>query len=219
MIDDDALTRELAGLREQLEDGELDAGDSARLRERVVLRAAADPEAAASSTRSGWRWAAGGALGAALVVAALVPALRERGAGDFGTGNDFGVREQLDSGSAEWRAAERALADGDRAEAVRRYRLAVAFLPERADLRARFGFALARIGRPDEALEQLRLAVRAAPRLPDTRLYLGAVLIQAGKKREARAQWRRYLELAPRGGSAALVRRLLAARSQPTAGP
>ena len=212
MIDDDALTRELAGLREQLEDGELDAGDYARLRERVVLRAAADPEAAASSTGSGWRWAAGGALGAAVVVAALVPALRERGAGDFGTGNDFGAREQLDSGSAEWRAAERALTAGDRAEAVRRYRLAVAFLPERADLRARFGFALARTGRPDEALEQLRLAVRAAPRLPDTRLYLGAVLIQAGKKREARAQWRRYLELAPRGGSAALVRRLLAAR-------
>lgn len=212
MIDEDALARELAGLREQLEDGELGAGDYARLRERVVLRAAADPEAAGSSTGSGWRWAAGGALGAAVVVAALVPALRERGAGDFGTGNDFGAREQLDSGSAEWRAAERALAAGDRAEAVRRYRLAVAFLPERADLRARFGFALARSGRRNEALEQLRLAVRAAPRLPDARLYLGAVLMQAAKKREARVQWRRYLELAPRGESAALVRRLLAAR-------
>lgn len=216
MTDDVTLTRELAGLREQLDDGELDAGDYAELRERLVLRAAAEASDASGQKRrraTGWRWAVGGLLAAAVVVATLVPAVRQRGAGDFPTGNDFSEeRSQLDSGSAEWRAAERALRIGATREAIRRYRLAIAFLPERADLRARFGFALARDGSRDEALEQLRLAVRNSPDLPAARLYLGAVLLQAGRRAEARKHWRRYLELAPRGRSAEMIRRTLRTR-------
>lgn len=213
MTDDATLARELAGLREQFDDGELDAAEYAALRERLVLRAAADDEVAPARRRphaSGWRWAAGGLVAAAVIVATLVPAVRQRGAGDYPTGNDFSEgRTQVDGGAAEWLAAERALRRGDTSEAVRRYRLAVAFLPERGDLRARFGFALATVGRRDEGLEQLRLAVRAAPNAPEARLYLGAVLLEAGRGREWRRHWRRYLELAPRGPSAAMVRRRL----------
>lgn len=67
------------------------------------------------------------------------------------------------------------MAAGDARRAVVKYRAAIGFFPDRADLRARFGFALALAGQPDEALDQLRRAVRAAPALPSARLYLGAV--------------------------------------------
>ena len=216
-MEDRTLTREIDGLREQLQAGELSSEDYALLRERLVLRAAA-PESSAGAgpgrrRGQGALWAAGGLVAVAIVLAALVPAIRDRGPGDYSTGNDFGeARSQLDSGVREWRAAERARAAGDRRQAVRRYRLAVAFLPERGDVRAQFGFTLAQTGRRTEALRQLRLAVRAAPRLPEARLYLGAVLAQAGRREDAARHWRRYLALAPDGPSAAVVRRELAGR-------
>lgn len=216
-MDDRALSREIDGLREQLRAGELSGEDYALLRERLVLRAAA-PDTSVGAARGrrrgdGTLWAAGGLVAVAIVLAALVPAIRDRGPDDYSTGNDFAeVRSQLDSGAREWRAAERALAAGDREQAVRRYRLAVAFLPERGDVRARFGFTLAQTGRRAEALRQLRLAVRTAPRLPDARLYLGAVLARAGRRNEAERHWRRYLALAPDSPSAAVVRRELAER-------
>lgn len=207
------LTRELAALREQLDEGELDAAAYGDLRQRLILRAAAGADLQSRRAPTGWRWAVGGIVAALLVVAALVPALRERGPGDFSSGNDFApASEELGSGEREWLAAERALDAGDTGAAVRRFRLAVAFLPDRADLRARFGFVLAQAGRPSEALRQLRLAMRSAPRLPAVRLYLGAVLVQTGRQRAGARQLRRYLALEPEGEASALARRLLASR-------
>ena len=149
-------------------------------------------------------------VAAGVIVATLVPALRQRGADDEVTGNDFaGAADPAVSAIDAWRAAELAMREGDRERGIRHYRMAVAFLPERADLRARFGFALALEGRSAQALAQLRLAVRGAPDLPEARLYYGAALLRSGRRRAGRAQFRRYLELDPRGGGAAVVRRTL----------
>lgn len=209
---EESLARELDGLREQLDSGELEARDYEFLRERLAARAAVrEVQRGRGGFRPKWRWPAAGLAAATIIVATLVPALRQRGAGDFPTGNDFTASAQLSSGIAEWQAAEQALDKGDLPRAVERYRLAVAFLPDSAELRARFGFALASAGRTEDALEQLRLAVRAAPSLPSARLYLGAVLLKAGKREAAAAHWRRFLELQPKGPAARLVRRALAA--------
>lgn len=215
---DEALARELAGLNEQLAEGELARREYEFLRERLAARAAglesAGTEGAIRSRRSlrAWRWPVAGLLAAALIVATLVPALRQRGPGDFSSGNDFASAPAPPPGVAEWRAAEAAMAAGEAGRAVASYRAALPFFPDRADLRARFGFALALAGRPTQAVEQLRRAVRAAPTLPSARLYLGAVLLREGKREEAAAHWRRYLELEPKGEAATLVRRALAGR-------
>lgn len=213
-MDDDALAREIRGLREQVADGELSAEDYAALRRQLVLRAAAGPAASGAAPRQGRGrgalWAVGGMLVVALVLVSLFSAVRPRGPRDYGTGNDFSAAEkQLDGGARAWKDAERAMADGRPRAAVSRYRIAVAFLPERADVRARFGFALAQADRPAESLRQLRVAVRLAPELPSARLYLGAALAGTGRRRQAERQWRRYLALAPRSPSAAVVRREL----------
>ncbi|MGH2950105.1 MAG: hypothetical protein ACRDPC_28215, partial [Solirubrobacteraceae bacterium] len=151
--------RSLAALREDVEAGDIDARDYEALRERLAaslaLRDVAAP--ASSAKRSAWTWPIGGAVAAAVVAAALIPAVRQRGAGEFPTGNDFSAATQPAApGTAEWTAAEGALRSGKLTDAIRRYRMALAFLPDRADLRARFGFALARAGRKREALDQLR---------------------------------------------------------------
>lgn len=207
----EALTRELAGLREDLQAGEIDAQDYALMRDRLAARVAlADGGAGSAGQRRRWLWPLTGGLAAAVVAAALVPALRQREPGGFFTGNDFSAANRTgDSGAGEWTAAERALAAGDVGEAITRYRIAVAFLSERADLRARFGFALARNGRVSEAIDQLRRAVRTDPKLAAARLYLGAVLLRDGQRSAGRQEWRRFLELQPTGADAALVRRTL----------
>lgn len=215
---DEALARELAGLEEQLAEGELAPPEYEFLRERLAARAAgvetAEAERGIQPRRSlrAWRWPVAGLLAAALIVATLVPALRQRGPGDFSSGNDFASAPAAPPGVAEWRAAEAAMEAGDARRAVANYRDALAFFPDRADLRARFGFALALAGQPTEALHELRRAVGAAPALPSVRLYLGAVLLRAGEREEAVVHWRRYLALEPRGEAAALVRRALAGR-------
>lgn len=210
MTDPGTLARDIVELQEQLDAGELTARDHALLRERAVLRAAAPACARTSRSASGAAWAVGGLVVALLVAIALVPAVRDRGPGDYGTGNDFSEsRGRMGGGIAEWTAAERALGRGDVAGALRRYRLAVAFLPERADLRSRFGFALAQTGRTVEAVEQLKLAERSAPTLPEAHLYLGVVLTRAQRRRAAVPHLRRYLRLAPRGTAAPLARRLI----------
>lgn len=206
----DPVRRELIDLRDDLAAGELSARDYAFLRDRLAARVALAPSRAGHrSTANRWRWPLGGLIAAVVIVATLVPALRDRSPGGFGTGNDFSDQGITDSGSVAWRAAERAAASGDLERAVSRYRVAVAFLPDQPRLRARFGFALAEAKRTSEAEEQLRLAVRAQPRLPDARLYLGAVLMARGRRHEAARQWRAYLALQPRGAAAELVRRTL----------
>ena len=206
--------RELRSLREDLASGEIGTEEYERTCEGIAERLAgsallAAPQAAA--TNRSRRWVAAGLVAGAIVVAALPGAVRQRGANDYPTGNDSVAAEStVRSGMEEWQAAERRRAAGDEAAAVAHYRRAVALMPERVELRARFGLALAEAGGFEEALAQLRLAVRSAPRDPDGRLYLGAVLFGEGRLRDAARQWRRFLELKPRGASARLVRRTLA---------
>lgn len=209
----DPVQRELVDLREDLAAGELSTADYEFLRERLAARMAVGTPSAGQGgerTPNRWRWPLAGLVAAAVIVATLVPALRDRGAGSFSTGNDFSAGQGMtDSGNAAWRDADRAAASGDFQRAVSRYRVAVAFMPQQPELRARFGFALAQAKRTAEAGQQLRLAVRAQPRLPDARLYLGAVLMARGRRQEAARQWRTYLALQPRGPGAQLVRRTL----------
>ena len=198
---------ELDDLDALLAEGELEPDDYELLRaRRLRQRPEAPPQAAPR-----WRWPLAGAATAAVVVVTLVPALRQRGANDFSSGNDFAASQTTPAGIGEWRAAEVAIEAGRLKAALGRYRLAVAFEPDIAALRARYGFALARAGSSRDALAELRRAVKADPGLADARLYLGAVLLKAGKQGEAARQWQRFLELAPNGRAAALVRRRLAA--------
>lgn len=200
------IAAELEDLDAQLAEGELERADYELLRARRLRPRAA----AATRTASRWRWPFAGAAAALVIVVTLVPALRQRGARDFSSGNDFAAAQAMPAGASEWRAAEVALRAGNMKRALERYSIALAFEPESAWLRARYGFALAQSGRTAEALAQLRRAVTRDPRLADARLYLGAVLLRAGKREEAARQWRRFLELQPTGKAAALVRRELA---------
>ena len=218
--------RELRGLQEDLRAGDIDAREYERSRERLAARLAASSPGGAPRKpgSSGWQWAVGGLVAAALVAAALIPAVRQRGADDSPTGNDFGsALSRAQQGVRAWEQAERALVAGDRRLAVTRYREAVGALPERPDLRSRFGFALLQTGRRQEALAQLRFAVRRAPRFPETRLYLGTALFEAGRRQDAAAQWRRFLELVPPGSSnrtlRTQVKRLLRTASRRSTAP
>lgn len=211
--------RELAGLREQLAEGELSERDYSVLRDRLAaqvagrLGTAAPPPAA----RSGL-WLVGFAAATLAAVLLVVPALRERLPGMSSTGNNFiqpmASAPQPELTAQQFAALLRRAQRLDRAgrvrEAIPIYRMAVAVLPRRADYRAQLGFALARAGRTEQALAQLRESVRLAPRFALGRLYLAAVLTRAGKRDEARAQARRFLELQPTGPGAAVGRKLLA---------
>ena len=209
-IDQGRLARELGDLDEQLAAGELEPADHRLLRDRLLARAVAPAAPPRPRRASAGRWPLAGLAAAVLIAATLVPALRQRGPSDFPTGNDFSGGRGESVWLAQWRAAERATNAGRRQEGLRRYRLAVAFAPDLAELRARYGFALAAAGRTDEAVEQLRRAVRDEPSLAVARLYLGAVLLKQGNRAAALAHWRRYLQLEPRGEGARLVRRTLA---------
>lgn len=199
------LEAELDDLDAQLAEGELEPGDYELLRSRRLQQRPDAPVGRAPR----WRRPLAGVAVAVVIVATLVPALRQRGANDFSSGNDFAASQPLPAGMSEWRAAEAAVEAGRLKPALERYRLAIAFEPEIAALRSRYGFALAQAGRPADALAQLRRAARSDPQLADTRLYLGAVLLKAGRRQEAIREWRRFLELAPNGKAAALVRRQL----------
>lgn len=199
------LDAELEDLDAQLAEGELEPDDYELLRSRRLRQ----PPDAPVRRAPRWRRPLAGVAVAVVIVATLVPALRQRGANDFSTGNDFAAGQPLPAGVSEWRAAEAAVEAGRLRPALERYRLAVAFEPEIAALRARYGFALAQAGRSRAALAQLRRAVKADPGLADARLYLGAVLLKVGEREEGAREWRRFLELAPRGEAAALVRRQL----------
>lgn len=202
----DRISAELDDLEAQLADGELERADYELLRAR---RLRPRPAASAHRPPTRWRWPLAGTVAGAVIVVTLVPALRARGANDFSSGNDFSAAQAVPAGMSEWRAAEEAVDAGRTKDALTRYRLAVAFEPDIASLRARYGFALAQAGRSADALAQLRRAVERDPRLADARLYLGAVLLREGKREEAARQWRRFLELEPKGAPAALVRRQL----------
>lgn len=205
-----AVARELYGLQEDLRSGDIDRDAYDRSRDRLAARLAATEAPAAARERARWRWPAAGVLTGALIVIALVPAVRQRGPADSPTGNDFGDQATVaQQAVADVRAAERALNSGDAAGAVSRYRRALAIFPERTDLRARFGLALLRAGRVRESLTQLQLSASRAPRTPTIRLYLGAALVIAGRRDEAAAQWRRFLDLTPSARDRAVVRQQL----------
>lgn len=209
-MDDASLAAELTDLRQQHAEGELSSADYGRLRERLVLRAAVAEEKEASSSTSmpAWRWLAGVLVGVALVVAALVPAVRERGPGGSITGNDA-IEEDAATAAEQWRAGDKAWEEGRLSVAIDRYRRAVAILPDRPELRTRLGLALGDSGRLSEAIKELRMAVRADPDLPITRVYLGGLLARSGRPDEAARQWRHYLKLAPDSEAAPAVRRSL----------
>lgn len=211
--------RELAGLREQLADGELSEPDYRLLRDRLAAQLAAAPPVAAPrlARQSGW-WLAGLAAATLAAVLLVVPALRQRLPGMTSSGNNSVMASAMEQPQPQLtarqfvallRRGQRLDRAGRVAQALPIYRMAVVVLPRRADLRAQLGFALARTGRTGDALVQLRRAVRLAPRLPLARLYLAAVLARAGRRAEARAQATRFLALQPGGPGAAVARRLL----------
>jgi cytochrome c-type biogenesis protein CcmH len=204
--------RELADLDEQLAAGDLEPDDYALVRGRLLARDASKAPVSGARRAPAWRWPLAGVGAAAVIAVTLVPALRQRGVNEFGTGNDFSSEQSPSAWVANWREAEVEMEAGRTKSALARYRLAVAFAPDVAALRARFGFALAAAGLSDQAVQQLRRAVRDEPSLAVARLYLGAVLLKVGKLEDARAQWRRYLELEPDGEGARLVRRALKVR-------
>lgn len=205
------LEAELQDLDAQLAEGELEPDDYELLRSRRLRQRPDAPVRRAPR----WRRPLAGVAVGVVIVATLVPALRQRGANDFSSGNDFAASQPLPAGVSEWKAAEAAVEAGRLKPALERYRLAIAFEPEIAALRARYGFALAQAGRSRAALAQLRRAVKLDPGLADARLYLGAVLVKVGEREEGARQWQRFLELAPKGEAAALVRRQLAALDTP----
>ena len=164
-MDDATLARELRDLREQLHEGELDTADYARLRERLALRAAAEHTTPQSpAPRFAWRWGLAVIVAAAVVSAALLPAVRERTPGAGITGNDAidaiilpdrpELRTQLGLALAE---------TGRLPEAVRELRMAVRTDPRLPSTRVYLGGVLLRAGRPDEAAAQLRRYLRLAP--------------------------------------------------------
>lgn len=214
---DDPASRELRALADDLRTGELSLGEYHGARERLAARMAAEHAAEGQTVTKrprrrtpAWMWAAGGLLAAGIVAAALVTAVRQRGPSDFSTGNDqAAATTAIERGAAAWTAAEQALSAGDGRRAVAQYRRAVSLLPQRSDLRVRFGFALAQVNRPEEAVTQLRFAVRRAPELPEARLYLGAVLLRVGRPDETAAQWRTYLRLSSTGPGADIIREQL----------
>lgn len=212
--------REIAGLREQLAEGELSTRDYTLLRDRLAVQVAGGDEAPAPlrrGQRSGL-WLAGLAAATLAAVLLVVPALRERLPGMSSTGNSFiqpmASAPQQQPTARQFDALLRRARQLDRSgrirEAIPIYRMAVAMLPRRADYRTQLGFALARTGRADQALAQLREAVRLAPRYAFARLYLAAVLARAGRRVEARAEAKRFLRQQPTGPGATIARRLLA---------
>lgn len=207
----DSAALELRSLREGLASGELERRDYDLLRERLARRLALRRPLAerADRRRIGWRWPAAAALAAGLTAATLVPAVRERGAGQTPTGNDFSEQDAVVTGVQRLQAAQQAMARGDFGKAAESYRLAIGFFPDKADVRAEYGFALARTGRRREGIRQLQLAVLRAPRLPSARLYLGAVLVQGAERGAGLRQWRVFLRLEPRGQRARVIRRTL----------
>jgi formate dehydrogenase subunit gamma len=97
-------------------------------------------------------------------------------------------------------------------DALALYARATRALPELADLRGAYGFALARAGRLRQGTAELGAAERLDPRNAPIRLELGAVLLRAGHTAAGRAELRRALRLQPHGEGAAAARRLLAGR-------
>jgi len=89
------------------------------------------------------------------------------------------------------------------------YLQAVHTLPGVANIRAYYGWALARTGHLSLAVAQLREAVRLDGSLPAGRLYLGAVLQRAGQRRQARVQLARAVALDPGGPTGAAAQQLL----------
>lgn len=220
-MDNATLARELRDLREQFDAGDLSERDYDHLRERLALRTAAAATATGTtgdasgmpatsrSRRSQFRMVAAMALSVVVVLAALLPAIRERGPDGGITGNDSIEIDPTQAGLERVAAAQRAWRAGRRTEAIRHYRQATAILPHEPQLRTEFGVALAETGRLKEAEEQLRAAIRMDAQLPLARVYLGGVLLRLGRGDAAAAQWRRYLELAPDGEPADAVRRRL----------
>ncbi len=100
------------------------------------------------------------------------------------------------------------------AAALPLYAQAVKTLPGVAELRAYYGWALARTGHDPLAVSQLRRAVDLDASLSVARLYLGAVLQRVGQRREARVQLERAVALDPGGPTGAAAHRLLS-RSRP----
>jgi len=108
--------------------------------------------------------------------------------------------------------AQRALSldqAGDAAAALPFYAQAVRTLPGVADIRAYYGWALARTGHSRPALAQLHAAVRLDPSLPAARLYLGALLKRVGQRSQARVELERAIALDPGGPTGSAAEQLL----------
>lgn len=108
--------------------------------------------------------------------------------------------------------AQRAVAldqGGQVAAALPFYLQAVRTLPGVANIRAYYGWALARTSHSSLAVAQLRQAVRLDGSLPAARLYLGAVLRRAGQRRQARVQLERAVALDTGGPIGTAAQQLL----------
>jgi Flp pilus assembly protein TadD len=86
---------------------------------------------------------------------------------------------------------------------------AVRTLPGIANIRAYYGWALARTGHASLATAQLSESVRLDPSLPVAWLHLGVLLQHAGQLAQARVQLEHGIALDPAGPTGTAARRLL----------
>ena len=107
------------------------------------------------------------------------------------------LRNVLRSPQRHRTLALQADANGDRAEAVRQFRLALELEPDDADLQLSLGMALDRAGRAREALVELEAALRLDPQSAQAHYNIGTLLERAGRDAGAIERYAAAAERAP----------------------
>lgn len=125
-------------------------------------------------------------MGAALIIAALVPAVRERASDGGIIGNDA-VEADAATAAEQWRAGDRASGERRKPEAINRCRRAVAFCPtDRSCGRAWVSPSAKAAGAGSD--RGTAISGSADPDLPITRIYLGGLLVRDGRPGKAATQ-------------------------------
>jgi tetratricopeptide (TPR) repeat protein len=95
-----------------------------------------------------------------------------------------------DVGMADWH-------DGNHAEAIRQWRLALAYHPDTPEALSNLGFAMLEEKRYVEAMPFLQRAIELRPHFAIPHVYLARVYEGQGKNTEAEAEFRRAAEIYP----------------------
>lgn len=200
------LLRSIEDLDRERAEGNLGEAEHQRLRDDYTARAAAALRAPAAGDGGSPAPSAGPLrrvaviAGVAVFVVAsavlLTRSLGERLPGESATGNDQ-QRSEFDRLMDE---AGRLAADGEVADALRRYDEAARLDSGAAEPRASAAFIVFQAGLVDEALERLDEAEAADPSYAETWFVRGVVLYQGrGDAEGARDAFNRYLEQDPDG--------------------